>query len=79
MSAAGVTERQREVLQVIRAYTAVHGYPPGFRDLAEELAVTSTNGISDHLNALERKGLVVRDWRIARSIRLTPAGQRVLQ
>lgn len=79
MSGPDITDRQREVLRTIEAYTALHGYAPGFRDLADELEVTSTNGVNDHIKALEEKGLLRRDFRVARSIRLTPAGKRVLQ
>lgn len=72
----GATPKQREVLQRIQAHLDVDGYAPSMRDLMDDLGIRSTNGISDHLLALEAKGLITRDRRIARSIRLTEAGLR---
>jgi repressor LexA len=64
----GLTDRQREVLAVIRAYAAVHGYPPSNRDIGRALGISSTNGVRDHLRALERKGAIRVDPWIARGI-----------
>ena len=52
------TDRQLEVLDALIAYTAKHGLPPSLRELGELVGITSTNGILDHLRALERRGLV---------------------
>jgi repressor LexA len=53
---ADTTPRQREVLDCIARSIRERGYPPTLRELGAELCIKSTNGVSDHLRALERKG-----------------------
>jgi repressor LexA len=59
--------RQKVLLMFVRDYHAAHGYPPTVREMANALGVTSTNGVNQHLVALERKGYVRRTPGIARS------------
>ena len=69
----GLTERQKQVLQVFRDHQAIHGHPPTFREVGAAIGVGSTNGVNDHFRALERKGYLVRrsmkarGWTLARS------------
>lgn len=42
--------------------------------MGEHMSITSTNGITCHLNALERKGLIEKDINKARALRLTTLG-----
>ena len=56
----GLTERQLAVLEFIQAHQARHGYPPTIREIGEQLGIKSTNGVNDHLKALERKGMLSR-------------------
>lgn len=63
-----VTQRQEQVLEAIRTYTAEHGYPPTLRDIARAMGIDSTNGVSDHLASLEAKGRISRTPKTARSI-----------
>lgn len=74
----GATERQRDVLRSIADFEEANGFPPSIRDLCTLLEISSTNGVNDHLKALERKSLVERDPTTARSIRLTHQGRLVL-
>lgn len=55
-----ITDRQRRVLDAVTALSQRLGYPPTLRELGTELGIRSTNGVADHLRALERKGFVVR-------------------
>jgi len=55
-----ITERQAEVLTEIITYINEHGYPPTLRWLGKWLGIASTNGVNDHLRALERKGYICR-------------------
>lgn len=71
------TNRQLEVLATIARHQLREGLSPSIRGLADLLGIVSTNGMNDHLKALEKKGLLERDHR-ARSIRLTPAGRQAL-
>ena len=73
-----LTARQLEVLEAIRDYTLRHKFSPSIRDLCELLDFTSTNGVNDVLKALERKGLLTRAAKTARSLVLTSAGVRWL-
>ncbi len=56
----GLTKRQREIYDFIRSYTAENGYPPSIREIGRNFAIRSTNGVNDHLKALERKGKISR-------------------
>lgn len=65
-----LTGKQREVLEIVAAWIAKYGFPPTIRDIAQALGVASTNGVVQHLNALERKGHIMRDSRRSRGIKL---------
>jgi len=54
------TDRQQEVLDFINSYATAHGYPPTLREIGKGLGIQSTNGVTDHLKALEKKGYVQR-------------------
>lgn len=74
-----LTERQREVLQTIEAFLAAHGWPPTLRELCAALRLTSTNGMAQHVTALERKGYIAREADTARGLRLlSPSGGAVV-
>jgi repressor LexA len=57
----GLTDRQLEVLRFIARQIEEAGYPPTIREIGEALDIRSTNGVNDHLKALERKGFLTRD------------------
>ena len=63
------TERQRRILEVIRAFTAEHGYPPSVREIGELVGLSSSSTIHAHLKALERRGLISRDPTKPRALR----------
>lgn len=73
------TRRQLRVLQAIVDSIARHGRPPSFREIAASMGITSTNGISDHMHALESKGLLKRDHMRARGTRVTDLGMQALR
>ena len=66
------TERQRRILDAIRAFTAEHGYPPSVREIGERVGLSSSSTIHAHLKALERRGLISRDPTKPRALR--PSG-----
>jgi repressor LexA len=68
-----LTPRQRLVLDTIRQRLKLTGRPPTLRELGEALGIASTNGVRDHLKALEDKGYVRRDGHAARGIQLVNA------
>lgn len=65
-----LTARQREMLEQIERLILERGYAPTLRELCAAMHIESTNGVSEHLVALERKGYIVRDAKVARSIRV---------
>jgi len=71
--AIGLTERQLEVLRFIASEIEERGYPPTIREIGEALEIASTNGVNDHLKALEKKGYLQRD--AAKSRALIPTAQ----
>lgn len=70
----GLTKRQREVLQAIRDSVDGSGFPPTIRELGDALGIRSTNGVNDHLKALERKGFISREQAKSRAVFLTETG-----
>ena len=73
-----LTDRQKEVLTFILKETEVRGFPPTIREIGEELEIHSTNGVNDHLKALERKGYVTRGEQQSRSLVPTKRARLVL-
>jgi repressor LexA len=51
-----LTERQAEILRLIRELTEVSGFPPTRAEIAERMGFRSVNAAEQHLRALERKG-----------------------
>ncbi len=72
-----LTERQRAVLEYISLSINDRGYPPTLREIGNHLGIRSTNGVNDHLRALERKGYLTREDMKSRTLRLvrTPEGE----
>lgn len=64
-----LTERQSLVLDFIIKSIDSRGYPPTIREIGEHMSIRSTNGVNDHLKALERKGYLVRDQSKSRALR----------
>ena len=57
----GLTERQRTILNVIRASVTTRGYPPSIREIGDAVGLTSTSSVAHQLRTLERKGYLRRD------------------
>src|SRR5947208_15385887 len=64
-----LTHRQREILDFISASIAERGYPPTLREIGEHFNIRSTNGVNDHLKALEKKGHLRREDLKSRAMR----------
>ncbi|WP_313674550.1 transcriptional repressor LexA [Mycolicibacterium sp.] len=59
--ASGLTERQRTILEVIRASVTSRGYPPSIREIGDAVGLTSTSSVAHQLRTLEKKGYLRRD------------------
>lgn len=66
----GLTKRQEQTLEFIRASIRDRGYPPTLREIGEHMGIRSTNGVNDHLRALERKGYLRREDMKSRALRV---------
>ncbi|MBC8072331.1 MAG: transcriptional repressor LexA [Deltaproteobacteria bacterium] len=64
-----LTDRQRQALDYISDCLSLRGYPPTLREIGEHMGIRSTNGVNDHLKALERKGYLVREELKSRALR----------
>ncbi|MCP4726662.1 MAG: transcriptional repressor LexA [bacterium] len=67
----GLTDRQEKVMEFIRDWIESRGYPPTIRDIQKPFGIKSTNGVKVHLDALEKKGYIIRNPGISRGIELT--------
>lgn len=68
-----LTDRQKAVLSFIAESIGERGYPPTLREIGNRLGIRSTNGVNDHLRALERKGFLTREDMKSRTLRPTDA------
>ena len=58
---AGLTRRQRLVLETINEAVAARGYPPSMREIGDAVGLTSSSSVAHQLQTLERKGFLRRD------------------
>jgi repressor LexA len=65
-----LTAKQRQVYEFIREKIESRGYGPTVREIGEAFEIQSPNGVMCHLNALVKKGLIIREGKHARAIQL---------
>ena len=65
-----LTDRQGEILRLIRELTEVSGYPPTRAEIAERMGFRSVNAAEQHLRALEKKGAINIESGASRGIRV---------
>lgn len=78
MSKSVLTERQKQLLEVIYKYIKDTGYPPSFEDMKNALDVVSNQSVIDLLTKLEDQKLIKRNEDQARSIAILPFGFKIL-
>ncbi|MDO6460239.1 transcriptional repressor LexA [Granulosicoccaceae sp. 1_MG-2023] len=66
----GLTRRQQEILDMIRACVADSGLPPTRADICSHFGFRSLTAADDHLKALARKGVIELVPGTSRGIRL---------
>ncbi len=66
------------VSAAIRRYWHENGFPPTLRDICKLAGIRSTSHVAYVLKKLQHGGLISRTERIARSIKLTEAGEAAL-
>ncbi|MFZ1080452.1 MAG: transcriptional repressor LexA [Candidatus Kryptoniota bacterium] len=74
-----MTKRQEKVLKFIQSHYKKHGYPPTIREIGGHIGTKWSHGVERHLQALERKGHIMRTRDKSRGIQLTfrPTGTEV--
>ena len=70
-----LTDRQAKILDYIRYVTRVRNYPPSVREIGEAVGLSSSSTVHNHLNQLERRGLIRRDPSKSRTVQLVEALQ----
>src|SRR5256885_2424500 len=74
-----LTERQAEILRLVKDLTEVSGYPPTRAEISERMGFRSVNAAEQHLRALEKKGAIQIAEGASRGIRVRdgkPAGRQ---
>ena len=59
--ATGLTPRQQRILEHLRDFMELRGYPPSMREIGEAVGLTSSSSVAHQLKVLEEKGYVRRD------------------
>ena len=65
-----LTDRQAEILQLIRDLTEASGFPPTRAEIARTMGFRSANAAEQHLRALARKGVIDISSGASRGIRV---------
>jgi len=72
-----LTDRQNEILNLIRRQIEKTGLPPTRADICEALGFRSPNAAESHLRALEAKGVIAMTPGASRGIRIVAQGAQV--
>ena len=65
-----LTARQEAILGYIKEFLQEKGFPPTLREIGNFFGIKSTNGVNDHLIALEKKGCIKRSKDLSRAIEI---------
>ncbi len=66
----GLGERHQRILDFLQAYQHENKYPPSIREIGEKTGISSTSVVNYYLDQLEKRGLIERDRKISRGVRL---------
>jgi repressor LexA len=72
-----LTSRQKEIYDFLQRIIREKGYAPSIPEIGSRFKIASTNAVSDHLKALEKKGYIRRVGKRAIEV-FTALGQPVL-
>ena len=70
--------RQVDALVFIASFTKERGYPPSVRELGKEIGVSSSSTVHKFLNKCVKDGYVDIDSGIARSMRVSLLGKKLI-
>ncbi len=66
----GLGERHQRILEFLQVYQHANKYPPSIREIGEKTGISSTSVVNYYLDQLEKRGLIERDRKISRGVRL---------
>ncbi|MDP2604895.1 MAG: transcriptional repressor LexA [Deltaproteobacteria bacterium] len=72
-----LTARQKEIYDFLLRSIREKGYAPSIHEIGARFKIASTNGVSDHLKALEKKGYIRRVGKRAIEV-LSALGEPIL-
>jgi len=67
----GLGERHQKILEFLQEYQRENKYPPSIREIGEKTGISSTSVVNYYLDQLEKKGMIERDRKISRGVRLS--------
>lgn len=67
----GLGERHQKILDFLSEYQRANRYPPSIREIGEKTGISSTSVVNYYLDQLEKKGMIERDRKISRGVRLS--------
>jgi repressor LexA len=74
MSSSGMSDRQRQILELILETVNRRGYPPSVREIGEAVGLSSPSTVHSHLSALVAGGYLRRDPSKPRAIEVVDSG-----
>lgn len=66
----GLSQRQKSIFRYIQQFMQDNGYPPAIRNIQTDLKISSTSVVAYNLKKLEAMGLLQRDAKFARGMKL---------
>jgi repressor LexA len=66
-----ITDTQKKILEFVINRKTEQGYPPTLAEIASYFGYKNRSTVRDHLQALEKKGLLKRNKKLSRGIEIT--------
>lgn len=67
----GLGERHHKILEFLQEYQQENKYPPSIREIGLKTGISSTSVVNYYLDQLEKRGMIERDRKISRGVRLS--------
>lgn len=74
-----MTDIQLKILEFICEFISGRGFPPTVREISRAFGWNTTSNVQQHLERMQRDGLITREKDMARTVRPTPAGGEQLE
>ncbi|MFB6344434.1 MAG: LexA family protein [bacterium] len=72
-----LTDQQRDVFKFLKQYLEENGYAPLYREIQEGADLTNVGLVYKNLEALQKKGYILKEENKKRGIELTDVGKEV--